>query len=89
MTCAVYEGESASTKDNNLLGKFSLTGIRPAPKCVPRLEVTFDIDANGILNVSEEDLDTGNKSGIAILNHGGRMRKEEVARLVQRNQRLE
>jgi L1 cell adhesion molecule like protein len=80
----VYEGESMSTKDNNLLGTFELTGIPPAPIGVPRLEVTFEIDANGVLNVSMEDIDTGRKSGITILNHGGRMRKEELECLVQK-----
>ncbi|CAL5051256.1 unnamed protein product [Urochloa decumbens] len=85
--CSVYEGESASTKDNNLLGTFKLTDIPPAPAGAPRLEVTFDIDANGILNVSEEDMDTGRKSGITILNHGGRMRKEDIACLVQEARR--
>jgi L1 cell adhesion molecule like protein len=84
VTSPVYEGESMSTKDNNLLGTFKLTGIPPAPRGVPRLEVTFEIDANGVLNVSEEDIDTGRKSGITILNHGGRMRKEELACLVQK-----
>ncbi|WVZ49444.1 hypothetical protein U9M48_000806, partial [Paspalum notatum var. saurae] len=83
MACHVYEGESVSTKDNNLLGEFMTTGIRPAPAGVPRLEVTFHIDANGVLNVTEEDLDTGKKSGITILNHGGRLPREEVARLVE------
>ncbi|CAN6179187.1 unnamed protein product [Urochloa humidicola] len=87
VTCSVYEGESPSTKYNNLLGKFELTGIAPAPARTPRLEVTFDIDANGILNVSEEDMDTGRKSGITILNHGGRMRKEEIAYLAQEARR--
>ncbi|CAN6190716.1 unnamed protein product [Urochloa humidicola] len=87
VTTPVYEGESASTKDNNLLGTFMLTGITPAPAGAPYLEVTFDIDANGILNVSEEDMDTGRKSGITILNHGGRMRKEEIACLVQEAKR--
>nr|TKW20028.1 hypothetical protein SEVIR_4G058600v2 [Setaria viridis] len=83
VTCCVYEGESTSAKDNNLLGMFMLTGIPPAPRGAPRLEVTFDIDANGILNVSAEDIDTGRKSGITILNYGGRMRKEDIACLVQ------
>nr|CAB3487014.1 unnamed protein product [Digitaria exilis] len=72
--CPVFEGESASTKDNNLLGDFELNGIPPAPKGVPRLKATYEIDANGILNVTEEDMDTGRKNGITILNHGGRMR---------------
>ncbi|KAJ1256036.1 hypothetical protein BS78_K099800 [Paspalum vaginatum] len=77
----VYEGDSASTKDNNLLGK--LTGIPPAPQGVPKFDVTFDIDANGVLNVTAKDRDTGRKSGITILNHGGRLRRGEMARLVQ------
>ena len=55
----VFEGERAMTKDNNLLGKFELTGIPPAPRGVPQIEVTFDIDANGILNVSAMDKSTG------------------------------
>ncbi|WVZ49460.1 hypothetical protein U9M48_000819 [Paspalum notatum var. saurae] len=83
VTTPVYEGESASTKDNNLLGTFKLTGIPPAPKGIPKLDVTFDIDANGVLNVTQEDMDTGRKSSITILNHGGRLRKGELARLVQ------
>ncbi|KXG39675.1 hypothetical protein SORBI_3001G419000 [Sorghum bicolor] len=83
----VYEGESAKTWNNNLLGKFELTGIPPAPRGKPRLETTFEIDANGILKVSEEDLDTGRKNGITILNHGGRLRKEEIARLVLKAER--
>ncbi|CAD6238758.1 unnamed protein product [Miscanthus lutarioriparius] len=78
----VYEGESADTRDNNLLGKFALTGIPPAPKGVARLHVTFDIDANGVMNVSAEDLDTAKKKSVTIINHGGRMPKEEIARLV-------
>ncbi|KAG0551700.1 hypothetical protein BDA96_01G445500 [Sorghum bicolor] len=83
----VYEGESAKTWNNNLLGKFELTGIPPAPRGKPRLETTFEIDANGILKVSEEDLDTGRKNGITILNHGGRLRKEEIARMVLKAER--
>jgi heat shock 70kDa protein 1/2/6/8 len=79
----VYEGESASTKDNNLLGEFKLTDIPPAPKHVPSFDVTFDIDANGVMKVSAEDRDTRRKNSITIVNHGGRLRKEEIARLVQ------
>ncbi|KAJ1277084.1 hypothetical protein BS78_05G266900 [Paspalum vaginatum] len=78
VTTPVFEGESASTKDNNLLSTFELTGIPPAPKGVPKFNVTYDIDANGVLKVTE-----GRKSGITILNHGGRLRKGELARLVQ------
>jgi L1 cell adhesion molecule like protein len=83
----VYEGESASTKNNHLLGKFELTGILPAPQGVPNFDATFIIDMNGVLNVSAVDRATGQKNDITIVNHGGRLRKEEVARLVQEAER--
>ena len=79
----VYEGERAMTKDNNLLGKFDLTGIPPAPRGVPQVEVTFDIDANGILNVSAVDKSTGKENKITITNDKGRLSKEEIERMVQ------
>jgi len=78
----VYEGERAMTKDNNLLGKFELTGIPPAPRGVPQIEVTFDIDANGILNVSAIDKSTGKSNKITITNDKGRLSKEEIERMV-------
>jgi L1 cell adhesion molecule like protein len=78
----VYEGERARTKDNNLLGKFELSGIPPAPRGVPQIEVTFDIDANGILNVSAADKTTGKSSRITITNDKGRLSKEEIERMV-------
>lgn len=78
----VYEGERAMTKDNNLLGKFELSGIPPAPRGVPQVEVTFDVDANGILNVSAEDKSTGNKQKITITNDKGRLSKEEIEKMV-------
>mmetsp|Transcript_1173 Transcript_1173/g.1786 ORF Transcript_1173/g.1786 Transcript_1173/m.1786 type:complete len:674 (+) Transcript_1173:123-2144(+) len=78
----VYEGERARTKDNNLLGKFELSGIPPAPRGVPQIEVTFDIDANGILNVSAEDKTTGNKHKITITNDKGRLSKDDIERMV-------
>ncbi|XP_052135713.1 heat shock cognate 70 kDa protein-like [Oryza glaberrima] len=81
VTCKVYEGESASIKDNNLLGEFDLCGILQAPRGVPRLDVTFDIDANGVLNVSAEDKDTGQKNSITISNRSGRLNKEEIERM--------
>ena len=64
----VFEGERAMTKDNNLLGKFHLDGIPPAPRGVPQIEVTYDIDANGILNVSASDKSTGKSNQITITN---------------------
>uniref|UniRef100_A0A672RJ61 Heat shock cognate 70-kd protein, tandem duplicate 2 n=1 Tax=Sinocyclocheilus grahami TaxID=75366 RepID=A0A672RJ61_SINGR len=79
----VYEGESAMTKDNNLLGKSELTGIPPAPRGVPQIEVTFDIDANGILNVSAVDKSTGKENKITITNDKGKLSKEEIERTVQ------
>jgi L1 cell adhesion molecule like protein len=79
----VYEGERARTRDNNLLGKFELSGIPPAPRCVPQVEVTFDIDANGILNVSASDKTTGKSNRITITNDKGRLSKEEIERMVE------
>jgi L1 cell adhesion molecule like protein len=78
----VYEGERSMTRDNNLLGKFELSGIPPAPRGVPQIEVTFDIDANGILNVSAEDKTTGKKSKITITNDKGRLSKEQIEKMV-------
>ncbi|BGP33875.1 Hsp70 chaperone [Rhodotorula toruloides] len=78
----VYEGERARTRDNNLLGKFELSGIPPAPRGVPQIEVTFDIDANGILNVSASDKTTGKSNKITITNDKGRLSKEEIERMV-------
>ena len=66
----------------NLLGKFELSGIPPAPRGVPQIEVTFDIDANGILNVSAEDKATNKKNKITITNDKGRLSKEEIERMV-------
>jgi len=70
------------TKDNHLLGKFDLTGIPPAPRGVPQIEVTFDIDANGILNVSAVDKSTGKLNKITITNDKGRLSKEDIERMV-------
>jgi len=78
----VYEGERAMTRDNHLLGKFELAGIPPAPRGVPQIEVTFDIDANGILNVSAQDKSSGKVEKITIANDKGRLTKEEIERLV-------
>ncbi|ORY42325.1 70 kDa heat shock protein 3 [Rhizoclosmatium globosum] len=78
----VYEGERTRTKDNNLLGKFELSGIPPAPRGVPQIDVTFDVDANGILNVSAVDKSTGKQNKITITNDKGRLTKEEIERMV-------
>uniref|UniRef100_UPI00398E8D8C heat shock cognate 71 kDa protein-like isoform X2 n=1 Tax=Pristiophorus japonicus TaxID=55135 RepID=UPI00398E8D8C len=78
----VFEGERAMTKDNNLLGKFELIGIPPAPRGVPQVEVTFDIDANGIMNVSAVDKSTGKENKITITNDKGRLSKEDIDHMV-------
>jgi L1 cell adhesion molecule like protein len=78
----VFEGERSMTKDNHLLGNFELSGIPPAPRGVPQIEVTFDIDANGILNVSAVDKSTGRVNTITITNDKGRLSKDEIERMV-------
>ena len=78
----VYEGERVLTKNNNLLGQFNLGGIPPAPRGQPQIQVSFDIDANGILNVSAEDTSTGKSNSITITNDKGRLSKAEVTRMV-------
>jgi heat shock protein 5 len=76
----VYEGERAMTKDNNHLGRFELTGIPPAPRGVPQIEVTFEIDASGIMKVSAADKGTGKSQSITIENEKGRLSPEEIER---------
>ncbi|XP_073241885.1 endoplasmic reticulum chaperone BiP-like [Porites lutea] len=82
VTIQVFEGERPMTKNNHLLGKFDLTGIPPAPRGVPQIEVTFEIDVNGILRVSAEDKGTGNKEKITITNDQNRLTPEDIERMV-------
>merc|ERR1712019_198004 len=77
-----FEGERAMTKDNNLLGKFHLDGIPPAPRGVPQVEVTFDIDANGIVNVHARDKGTGKEQQIVIQSSGG-LSKDQIENMVR------
>merc|ERR1711912_15877 len=79
----VFEGERSMTKDNHLLGKFELTGIPPAPRGVPQIEVSFEVDANGILQVSAEDKGTGKAEKITITAEKGRLSEEDIERMVQ------
>merc|ERR1712008_301289 len=83
VTIQVYEGERAMTRDNHLLGKFDLTGLPPAPRGVPQIEVTFEIDANGILQVSAEDKGTGNKEKITITNDQNRLTPEDIEQMIK------
>uniref|UniRef100_A0A6T8P674 Heat shock protein 70 n=1 Tax=Hemiselmis andersenii TaxID=464988 RepID=A0A6T8P674_HEMAN len=85
----VYEGERQMTKDNNLLGKFQLDGIPPAPRGVPQIEVSFDLDANGIMNVSAADKSTGKSNKITITNDKGRLSQEEIERMVNEAKEFE
>merc|ERR1712216_409838 len=79
----VYEGERSMTKDNHNLGKFELTGIPPAPRGVPQIEVTFEVDANGILQVAAEDEGTGKAEKITITAEKGRLSEEDIERMVR------
>lgn len=83
VTIQVYEGERTMTKDNHQLGQFDLNNIPPAPRGTPQIDVTFEIDANGILNVAAEDKSTGNKEQITITNDKGRLSQEEIDRMVK------
>ncbi|XP_037975901.2 heat shock protein 68 isoform X1 [Plutella xylostella] len=82
VTIQVFEGERALTKDNNLLGTFDLTGIPPAPRGVPKIDVTFDMDANGILNVSAKENSSGRSKNIVIKNDRGRLSQAEIDRML-------
>jgi L1 cell adhesion molecule like protein len=82
VTIKVFEGERQRTRDNNLLGTFDLTGIPPAPRGVPQIEVTFDVNADGIMNVSAQDKSTGNVKKITIKNEKGRLSQADIDRMV-------
>merc|ERR1711963_771410 len=84
----VFEGERSMTKDNNLLGKFNLDGIPPMPRGQPQIDVTFDIDANGILNVSAIEKSTGKENKITITNDKGRLSQDEIERMVSEAERF-
>jgi L1 cell adhesion molecule like protein len=86
VTIKVYEGERSFTKDNRLLGEFELSGIPPAPRGVPQIEVSFDIDANGILNVSAMDKGTGKSQKITITSETGRMSKEQIEEMIKESE---
>merc|ERR1712214_61281 len=83
VTIAVFEGERSLTKNNHLLGDFELGGIEPAPRGKPQIQVTFDIDANGILNVSAVDKSTGKETKITITNDKSRLSKDEIEKMVE------
>lgn len=79
----VFEGERSMTKSNRLLGQFELSGIPPAPRGVPQIEVSFDVDANGILSISASDKGTGKVESLTITSEKGRLSEEEIERMVQ------
>jgi L1 cell adhesion molecule like protein len=83
VTIKIFQGERAMTKDNKILGQFDLSGIPPAPRGVPKIDITLDIDANGILNVSAEEKGTGKKSNITITNDQNKFSKEQIEEMVK------
>ena len=84
----IYEGERSMTKDNNMLGNFHLDGIPPAPRGVPQIEVSFDIDANGIMNISAADKSTGKSNKITITNDKGRLSKEDIEEMIKKAEKF-
>ena len=88
VTIQVFEGERPMTKDNHVLGKFDLTGIPPAPRGAPQIEVTFEIDVNGILKVTAEDKGTGNKNNIVINSNTNRLSPDEIERMIKDSEKF-
>jgi heat shock protein 5 len=86
ITIAVYEGEHILAKDNHLLGSFSFAGLAPAPRGQPQIEVTFEVDSNGILHVSGEDKGTGKSEKITITNDKGRLTEEQIERMLKESE---
>ena len=89
VTIEIFEGERKFTKDNNLLGTFNLEGIPPAPRGVPQIEVTFDLDANGILNVTAVDKSTSKSKNMTITNNRGRFTEEQIKKMVEEAKQYE
>ena len=89
VTIAIYEGERSMTRDNHLLGKFDLTGIPPAPRGVPKIEVTLELNADGILQVSAVDTASGKQEKITVKNESGRLSKEDIQRMVDEAKKYE
>jgi L1 cell adhesion molecule like protein len=84
----VFEGERAMTKDNNELGNFKLEGIPPAGRGIPQIEVSFDVDANGIMNIEAQDKGSGKVQNITIKNDKGRLSQEDIERMVQEGEKF-
>jgi len=84
----VFEGERSMSKDNNMLGTFELSGIAPAPRGQPKIEVTFEVDANGIMNVSAKDQTTGKENKITIKNEKGRLSEEEIQNMLKKAEEM-
>jgi len=84
----VFEGERAMSKDNNMLGTFALTGISPAPRGQPKIEVTFEVDANGIMNVSAKDQSSGKENKITISNEKGRLSEAEIQEMIKKAEQM-
>jgi len=85
----VFEGERSMTKDNNLLGKFELSGIPPAPRGTPKIEITYEIDSNGIMSVTAKDQTTNKIEKITITNDKGRLSDEEIQKMVDKAKQME